>query len=77
MFVHDGAPSTEHVKYLIGAGLHVADVHADAAVTEAEAYQPDIIVLDFDADGDVMARLKQDPATAHIPVIALVSLQRD
>lgn len=74
LIVHNGADITHHVDYLISAGLSVVDAHADAAVAEATTHQPDIIVLDFDADGDVAAALKRDPATRSIPVIALVEL---
>ncbi len=43
------------------------------AIAQAIATQPDLIVLDIhfpDADGrDVLAKLKADPRTAHIPVV--------
>jgi CheY-like chemotaxis protein len=44
-----------------------------STVTTAIEQQPDVIVLDLefpDADGrDVLAQLKADPRTAHIPVV--------
>jgi CheY-like chemotaxis protein len=64
-------PLVEHLK---SAGLRVSDTHAGAAVDTAKAEQPGIIVLDFEYDGDVTAKLKRDRATRHIPVIALVNL---
>jgi two-component system cell cycle response regulator DivK len=49
-----------------------------AAIAGATAEQPDVILLDLrlpDLDGtDVARRLKGDPRTAHIPVVALTSL---
>ncbi len=73
LFIHDGSPLA-HVKHLKEAGLRVFETNAGAAVATAKQQQPDIIVLDFDYDGDVSAQLKRDKATRHIPVIALVNL---
>ncbi len=73
LFIHDGSP-VAHIKHLKDAGLRVSETHAGAAVDTAKKQQPDIIVLDFDYDGDVSAQLKRDEATRHIPVIALVHL---
>jgi two-component system cell cycle response regulator DivK len=48
------------------------------AVARATDHRPDVILLDIrlpDMDGaDVARRLKGDPRTAHIPVVALTSL---
>jgi CheY-like chemotaxis protein len=74
LFVHEGWPGHAHLKVLQDAGLRVSVTHAAAAVGAAKTQQPDIIVLDSDCDGDVSAQLKRDPATRHIPVIALVNL---
>ena len=38
------------------------------------AFKPDIIVLDFDFDGDVVARLQASEKTRDIPVVALAKL---
>jgi CheY-like chemotaxis protein len=76
LFVHDGLPYRTHVKYLEEAGLRVTEAHAHAAVTQATALQPDIIVLDFDCNGEVTEQLKANATTQHIPVIALVDLVR-
>jgi CheY-like chemotaxis protein len=73
LFVHDGSP-VAHIEHLKDAGLRVSETHARAAVAAAKHQQPDIIVLDFDYDGEVSAQLKRDEATRHIPVIALVNL---
>jgi CheY-like chemotaxis protein len=73
LFVHDGSP-VAHIKHLKDAGLRISETHAGEAVATAKQQQPDIIVLDFDYDGEVSAQLKRDQATRHIPVIALVEL---
>lgn len=76
LFIHNGLPYEPHVKHLTDAGLRVSEAHADHAVAQAIALQPDIIVLDFDCDGDVTEQLKAHPPTKNIPVIALVELLR-
>ena len=76
LFIHDGTPYVAHMDYLIKSGLHVSDIHADAAIETASSRQPDFIVLDFAVDGDLTERLKAHEATRHIPVIALVDLIR-
>jgi CheY-like chemotaxis protein len=73
LFIHDGSPIA-HVEHLKDAGLQVSETHARAAVATAKQQQPDIIVLDFEYDGEVSAQLKRDEATRHIPVIALMDL---
>jgi DNA-binding response OmpR family regulator len=77
LYIHNGSPAEGHVEYLRAAGVDVADAHVDGAVAEAVAFQPDIIVLDFEADGDVIARLKEHDATKHIPIIALAELAQE
>ena len=74
LFVHNGIDDDHHLRYLIDAGLDVSDVHAHQALSTAVSFQPQIIVLDFTADGDTLAALKSHPATKDIPVIALVEL---
>lgn len=76
LFVHNGLPYELHIKHLTDSGLRVSEAHADAALKQALRLQPDIIVLDFDCDGDVTEQLKRDTRTQHIPVIALVELTR-
>jgi CheY-like chemotaxis protein len=76
LFIHNGAPYAAHMDYLIKSGLHVSDIDADAAIETASSRQPDIIVLDFAVDGDLMERLKAHEKIRHIPVIALVDLIR-
>jgi CheY-like chemotaxis protein len=74
LLIHDGTDVEAHFQHLTGAGLTVSQAHAEDAVAAAIRLQPDIIVLDFRCDGQIMARLKGEPATAQIPVIALAEL---
>lgn len=77
LLIHDGADVEAHVEHLKGAGLVVAKAHAGDAVAAAIRLQPDIIILDYRCDGDIMARLKAEQATRQIPVIALAELGPD
>jgi DNA-binding response OmpR family regulator len=74
LLVHNGSGYEAHVKHLTDAGLRVSETHVDSALADAMKIQPDIIVLDFGCDGDVMEELKGHAPTRHIPVIALVDL---
>lgn len=74
LLVHNGARYEDHVQHLTDAGLHVSETHADTALADATASQPDIIVLDFGCDGEVTSQLKAHDRTRDIPVIALVDL---
>ncbi|HEU4893081.1 MAG TPA: hypothetical protein VFT47_16115 [Vicinamibacterales bacterium] len=76
LFVHDGIPYEAHMKHLADSGLEVTEAHATAALVRAIAIQPNIIVLDFDCDGEITAQLKGDAQTQHIPIIALASLAK-
>jgi two-component system cell cycle response regulator len=66
---------------LIKAGyqVHIAE-DGEQALKSACSDGPDIILLDMIlpklSGPDVLARLKQDPATAHIPVIVLTGLSK-
>lgn len=72
-------PSTpgdgHYLRYLTEQGLHVTESSAESAATTALSFQPDIIVLDFDYDGEVVASLKALNETKDIPVIALAKLR--
>jgi len=72
--VPDDPNVNRHVAYLKHAGLDVAEAHAEHAVTSATTLQPDIVVLDFDCDGDLIHQLKENANTRHIPVVALVEM---
>jgi len=64
---------------LRAAGLRTIEADSGAeALRRASVDRPDVILLDIrlpDLDGpDVARRLKGDPRTAHIPVVAMTSL---
>ena len=44
--------------------------------TQAVALLPDLIVLDFGFDGELVARLRSNVATSAIPIIALTDMCR-
>jgi hypothetical protein len=50
--------------------------HADAAIETASSRQPDINLLGFAVDGDLVERLEAHEPIRHIPAIALVDLIR-
>ena len=77
LLIYDGADGMEaerHFQHMTRAGLDVSKARPDEAVGAAITFQPDIIILDFGCDGEIMAGLKSEPATARIPVIALADL---
>lgn len=65
-----------YTQYLRFNGYRVAEaVDGLDALTKAAALRPDLIVMDLSLprlDGwEATRRLKKDPATSHIPVVAL------
>jgi hypothetical protein len=63
-----------YVQYLTAAGFRVASasrIPTNAIVDRTLATMPDMIVLDYDCDGETIEQLKGDRRTAFIPVIAL------
>ena len=63
-----------YVQYLTTAGFRAASasrIPGDEIVDRTMATMPDLIVLDYDCDGETMERLKGDRRTAAIPIIAL------
>ena len=74
LLVHDGTEFEAHLRHLIASGLEVSIARGDHAVAVAIEVRPDIVILDFRCDGEIVASLKADAATRHIPVIALAEL---
>ena len=74
LFVHNGSDFDGYVAYFSNAGFSASEAHGDEALDVATALQPDLIVLDFDADGPTTAQLKKHHATKHIPIVALAAL---
>jgi DNA-binding response OmpR family regulator len=63
--------------YLSTAGFRVAEAkNGEHGFDQAVALLPDFIVLDFQLNGDLVARLKHHDTTSKIPIIALADLAR-
>jgi DNA-binding response OmpR family regulator len=63
-----------YVRYLTTAGFRAASLSTKSAVDIVDgtlATMPDMIVLDYDCDGETVDQLKSDKRTAAIPVIVL------
>src|ERR1700752_730731 len=66
-----------YVRYLTTAGFRATSasrIPTDEIVNRTLATMPDMIVVDYDCDGETMECLKADRRTALIPVIALADL---
>ena len=74
LIIHDGQPVDTYMSFLQSAGLRAEETQPGTAAALAVALKPDIIVLDFDCDGEIMAALQADFRTREIPVIALAEL---
>jgi CheY-like chemotaxis protein len=79
MVVEDNALNLKLVRTLLRlAGYEVLEVESgEAAVTEAAERKPDLILMDIQLPGidgiEACTRLKSDPRTAAIPIVALTS----
>jgi DNA-binding response OmpR family regulator len=76
LVVDDDPDTVDLLRCLLSdAGYEVAIADGDAALPLAQERQPHLILLDIllpGADGvEVIQRLRADPTTAHIPIIAL------
>jgi CheY-like chemotaxis protein len=78
LYVEDNPANLELVEQLVARRpdlrlLSAAD--GDLGMALARAYQPEVILMDINLPGisgmEVMKILRADPATAHIPIIAL------
>ena len=77
LVIHAAGSGEPYVQYLTDAGFRVASMSrrpTAGIVDRTLAARPDMIVLDYDCDGDTVERLKADRRTAPIPVIALAEL---
>lgn len=74
LLVHNGNSVSVYLTFLNTAGVLAEEAHAPEALARALALRPDLIVLDFDCDGEVIAALQSDARTRHIPVIALADV---
>jgi CheY-like chemotaxis protein len=65
-----------YAEWLTDAGFHVEQAHNGLqALDRAFSSQPDVVVTDLDIPGidgfELTRRLKQDPRTCDIPVLAI------
>jgi two-component system cell cycle sensor histidine kinase PleC len=78
LYVEDNPANLELVEQLIArrSDLHMLSAaDGNLGVEFARAYQPDVILMDINLPGisgiEAMRILRADPATAHIPIVAL------
>jgi PAS domain S-box-containing protein len=78
LYVEDNPDNLKLVEMLLGRRANTRVLSAgtgDLGIELAQAHRPDVIVMDINLPGisgiDALAALRRDPATAHIPVIAL------
>jgi CheY-like chemotaxis protein len=78
LYVEDNPANLELVEQLIARRADLRLLSAadgQLGVEFARAYQPDVILMDINLPGidglEAMELLRGDPATAHIPIIAL------
>jgi DNA-binding response OmpR family regulator len=70
--IHRRDATEGYAAYLASEGLRVSEADgSDDGVAKALTLMPDLIVLDFDLDGETTTRLKAHMSTRAIPVIAL------
>ena len=75
LIIHRRDATEGYGAYLSSEGFQVTEANDSAdGVAKALALQPDLIVLDFDLDGETTGRLKSHLSTCGIPVIALAKM---
>jgi DNA-binding response OmpR family regulator len=62
-------------QYLLGNGFRVAEAQTgEQGFEQAVTLLPDLIVLDFGLNSDLVARLRCETTTRAIPIIALTDI---
>lgn len=75
LIIHRRDATEGYAAYLTSEGFRVSEANdSDDGVAKALALMPDLIVLDFDLDGETTTRLNAHLATRGIPVIALAKM---
>jgi len=80
LVIEDNAANMRLATFLLESNGHVVlpAVDAEAGLTIARAEQPDLVLMDIQLPGmdglQATAKLKDDPMTRTIPVIALTAL---
>jgi hypothetical protein len=71
------ADGVDYAAFFAASGFTLTEAQSAAEGLErATALRPDLIVLDFGFDGDLVARLRGNDATHAIPIIALTEVCR-
>lgn len=66
-----------YADFFAASGFRLTEAPSAAeGLEQAAALLPDLIVLDFGFDGDLVARLRGNVATSAIPIIALTDICR-
>ena len=79
LIVDDNAMNVDLVSFLLAADGMQVESAADAAQASARiaAQHPELILMDIQMPGvdglELTRRLKADPATRHIPIVALTA----
>jgi two-component system cell cycle response regulator DivK len=79
LVVDDNEMFIEMTRFVLSAATYVVETAADAgeALTCIPAFQPDLILMDIQMPGvdgiELTRRLKADPVTRHIPVVAFTA----
>jgi two-component system, cell cycle response regulator DivK len=77
LVVHRPGGVEKYADYLAGSGFRVAEADGGGhGVEQALVLLPDLIVLDFELDGEVVGLLRKSPTTRHIPIIALAEMEK-
>jgi two-component system, sensor histidine kinase and response regulator len=77
LIVHRPGGVEKYGDYLAGSGFRVAEACGGSqGVERALLLLPDLIVLDFELDGEVVGLLREYPTTRKIPVIALAEMDK-
>jgi DNA-binding response OmpR family regulator len=67
----------DYAQFFAASGFRLTEApNAAEGLERAVMLRPDLIVLDFGFDGELVARLRGDDATSAIPIIALTDVCR-
>jgi DNA-binding response OmpR family regulator len=76
LLIHRRDAREGYAGYLRSEGFRVTEAIDSAdGVVKALALRPDLIVLDFDLDGETTDGLKAHISTSGIPIIALAKME--
>lgn len=79
LVVDDNEMFIEMTRFVLSAAAYVVETAEDAgqALARIPEFQPDLILMDIQMPGvdgfELTRRLKADPATRHVPVVAFTA----